>query len=108
MGAHSDQAGPKRGQPLPPPAPGAPPNPSATAGIEASSPDGPGGWLARPLRWFFTLRGGIAWWQPVVAAGLCLATVLLLWWSVTRGVSEERVLSRTLLPSPTETFSSFL
>ncbi len=51
--------------------------------------------------------------QPIpplqtVALGLaCLAACAALWWFVTRGEGEQRILSPTVLPSPYETFASF-
>jgi len=40
-------------------------------------------------------------------AGLCLATVLALWFWATRGTAEERVISPTTIGSPEEVFGSF-
>lgn len=46
-------------------------------------------------------------WQVVVFSLLCLAVCFTLWWALTRGEAEDRVLGYTTLPSPSETFSSF-
>src|SRR5271166_1615666 len=37
----------------------------------------------------------------------CLCTCLALWWFVTRGAPEERIIPRSALSSPAETFASF-
>jgi NitT/TauT family transport system permease protein len=59
-----------------------------------------------------TKRGGIlALRRPIpqsvgILLGLlCIASVLGIWWFLTRGVPEERILSYRSLPSPAETFN---
>jgi NitT/TauT family transport system permease protein len=53
------------------------------------------------------LRGEIPTWLAVLSAAACVVLVYLLWSWATAGPAEERVLGRTVLPSPSETFSSF-
>src|SRR5438093_8421411 len=55
----------------------------------------------------FTLRKPIPRWQALLAATLCVLTVVGIWWFVTRGEPEERMIGPTVLPSPHETFASF-
>jgi NitT/TauT family transport system permease protein len=56
----------------------------------------------------FAIRKDAPLWQVVMFSLLCLATCSGLWWFLTRGESNEvRILSRFVLPSPTETFNSF-
>jgi NitT/TauT family transport system permease protein len=43
----------------------------------------------------------------VAASALCLIVCYALWWLLTRGPGEERILSHAALPSPAETFDSF-
>jgi NitT/TauT family transport system permease protein len=58
-----------------------------------------GGWLRirEPLPAFWAWILGI----------LPIAALLLIWWSVTMGAAEERVISPTILPSPSEVVASF-
>ncbi|MGE0821343.1 MAG: ABC transporter permease [Candidatus Binatia bacterium] len=60
-----------------------------------------------PVHHFFVLRKEAPQWQIVLCGALCIALCLGLWWFVTRGASEERILSYTVLPSPRETFAAF-
>lgn len=46
-------------------------------------------------------------WQQAAFSALCLVVCYVLWWYLTRGPGEERILSYAVLPSPAETFSSF-
>ena len=62
-----------------------------------------GRWLSR----FLSLRKEIPVWQEVLFAILCVAVCFGLWWFVTRGEADERIISRYDLPSPQETFESF-
>lgn len=58
-------------------------------------------------RKWFALRESSPRWQAVVLGVLCLACCLALWWFVTRGQPEQRILGPTVLPSPAETFGEF-
>lgn len=59
------------------------------------------------VRHWLTIRGPIPRWQAILLGLLCIALCFAIWWLVTRGDSEERILSRVVLPSPSETFQSF-
>jgi NitT/TauT family transport system permease protein len=56
---------------------------------------------------FFALRREIPVWQSLLFAALFIAIVALLWFAVTRGTGEERIISPYALPSPEETFDYF-
>ena len=85
-------------------------NPAATSSSASSpSPDG----LALPTvggvadRWI-VLRRQIPGWQAGLMGVAGLMACLALWWFVTRGVPEERIISPSKgLSSPAETFESF-
>jgi ABC-type nitrate/sulfonate/bicarbonate transport system permease component len=53
----------------------------------------------------FTFRRPVSKWVGLVLGLLCLMLVLGVWWFLTRGAHEERILSYNSLPSPAETFS---
>jgi NitT/TauT family transport system permease protein len=56
----------------------------------------------------FALRREVPTWQAVVMGILCLASCLALWWFVTRGEPEERIISPLKgLSTPAETFATF-
>lgn len=57
-------------------------------------------------RWF-TIRSEVPKWQTVLASIVCIAVCFSLWWWVTRGAAEERIVSAYALPSPAETFNKF-
>ena len=64
--------------------------------------------LLRHVRAFFGLRKEIPLWQEVLFGLLFIALCFGLWWFVTRGEEEERIVpSSKGLPSPQETFASF-
>lgn len=56
---------------------------------------------------WFVLRKPAARWQVVILGALCLACCLGIWWFATHGEPEQRPLSPTVLPSPSETFKTF-
>lgn len=56
---------------------------------------------------WFALRQDAPQWQTIACSILCLVVCAGLWWFLTRGPAEERLLSYSVLPSPAETFSSF-
>ena len=65
-------------------------------------PGGPG----REFR--FGLRRGIPYWQGVVMGIIGMGACLAIWWFVTLGEPEERIISPSKgLSSPTETFATF-
>jgi ABC-type nitrate/sulfonate/bicarbonate transport system permease component len=81
---------------------------------QAQSPPLPGGtgpvdpWPARQFRNLFALRRDAPLWQTILCGVLAVLAVLAVWWYVTRGEPEERIVSPAKgLPSPAETFSSF-
>jgi NitT/TauT family transport system permease protein len=55
----------------------------------------------------FSLRRDIPVWQSVLFAVSCLVLVAGLWYGVTRGEPEERMVRPAVLPSPEETFDTF-
>jgi NitT/TauT family transport system permease protein len=79
----------------------------------ANPPQLPGGtgpldpWPARYFRAWFALREPVPLWQVVVCALSCVALCFGLWWYVTRGEPEGRILPPSKgLPSPQETWES--
>src|SRR5689334_10028374 len=64
--------------------------------------------VSRPRHWpFFTLRRQVPRWQAMLLGMLCIAMVFGVWYLLTLGDPEERILSRNVLPSVQETLSSF-
>lgn len=61
----------------------------------------------RRMGGLFAIRQDAPMWQRIASSVLCLVVCYGLWWYLTRGPYEERILSYAVLPSPTETFSSF-
>ena len=53
----------------------------------------------------FAIREPAPLWQVLLASLLCIAACFALWWFLTRGAPEERILGYSVLPSPRETFS---
>jgi ABC-type nitrate/sulfonate/bicarbonate transport system permease component len=75
--------------------------------VEVGSPPPAKGIPSPGPRLFLGLREQIARWQIVLMAVLGAGTFFVLWWFVTRGEPEERILSPSSgLSSPRETFSS--
>ena len=60
-----------------------------------------------PARSLFALRKEAPQWQAWLFGATCLALCISIWWFVTRGEPEERILSYAVLPSPGETLASF-
>jgi ABC-type nitrate/sulfonate/bicarbonate transport system permease component len=56
-------------------------------------------------RGLFSLRRPIPQWAGILLGILCIATALGIWWFLTRGVPEERILPYSSLPSPAETLN---
>jgi ABC-type nitrate/sulfonate/bicarbonate transport system permease component len=59
-----------------------------------------------PVR-FRGLRKSVSRPQALLFGLLCILTVLGVWWFVTRGEPESRLLAPSVLPSPRETFATF-
>lgn len=72
----------------------------------APPPPAPRPWIAA-LRDLLAFRRDIPLWQEVLIGVLCVATVFLLWWLVTRGEGNQRIVNPRVLPSPAETFGTF-
>jgi NitT/TauT family transport system permease protein len=53
----------------------------------------------------FALRRPIPQWAGILLGITCIASVLGIWWFLTRGAYEERILEYRSLPSPAETFN---
>lgn len=81
----------------------------APSAVPTAPPEPPAKTGSGPRRDFrFALRRGIPTWQAVCVGILCLCSCLALWWFVTRGAQDERILPRSKgLSSPAETFASF-
>ncbi len=77
---------------------------STTAPSTAANASGP----PAPPRRFTALRSEIPAWQAVALGALCLVVCFAIWWGLTCGETvESRILSPSILPSPSETFRSF-
>ena len=63
------------------------------------------GQRARTPLSFFALRQDLAGWQSIIAGLLCIAACLGIWWWLTTGEPDERIMSPAVLPSPAKTFS---
>ncbi len=55
---------------------------------------------------FFKIRNEVPQWQAAMYGLLCVVVCLGIWWLVTTGEPEERVLSPAVLSSPAETFAT--
>jgi ABC-type nitrate/sulfonate/bicarbonate transport system permease component len=53
----------------------------------------------------FVFRRAVPQWVAVLLGLLCLALVLGVWWFLTRGPHEERIIGYNSLPSPAETYN---
>jgi NitT/TauT family transport system permease protein len=63
--------------------------------------------MRRRLRRWIAIRRDTPRWQAVLLGLLCVALCFALWWYVTRGEGEQRILTSDKVPSPQETFASF-
>lgn len=55
----------------------------------------------------FGIRKEAPLWQVIFFSLLSIVVCGLIWWFLTRGIPEERIVSISVLPSPAETFASF-
>jgi len=63
--------------------------------------------VSSPPRRFLALRKEVPHWQVLLYGALCIVLCIGVWWFVTWGEPEERILSYTILPSPGETLAAF-
>lgn len=78
--------------------------------VQPESPPPPTASSVRGARvWidFFALQKGAPLWQVLLCSLWCIAVCYGVWWWLTRGEAEERILGYYALPSPAETFSKF-
>jgi NitT/TauT family transport system permease protein len=52
----------------------------------------------------FALRRPVSHWLALLLGGVCIVAAFGIWWYLTRGAYEERILSYSSIPSPAETF----
>jgi NitT/TauT family transport system permease protein len=57
-------------------------------------------------KWLFEIRGRVPRTATLLLGLVPIAALVLVWWLLTRGIPEERVLGPTILPSPAEVGSS--
>jgi NitT/TauT family transport system permease protein len=57
-------------------------------------------------KWLFEIRGRVPRTASLLLGLVPIAVLVLVWWALTRGIPEERVLGPTILPSPAEVASS--
>ena len=62
------------------------------------------GFFGQWLRDWFTLRKPGPLWESFLLGTACIGLALAVWWLLTRGIPEERIVSPYALPSPAETF----
>jgi NitT/TauT family transport system permease protein len=86
-------------------------NKAQTAQATPVTPDNTGAAAAlRPRRRLgdlFAIRKPAPLWQVAFFSLLCIVVCFGIWWYLTRGPAEERIISLSVLPSPQETFESF-
>lgn len=80
------------------------PQPTTQPTAEAPTPSQP---VSSPPRRFLALRQEIPQWQVFLYGTLCVVFCVGVWWFVTWGEPEQRILSYTVLPSPGETLAAF-
>src|SRR5579872_1267864 len=78
-----------------------PPAPPAVSPTPAAAPP------RRTFSQLLALRQEAPLWQVVFFSVLSVAVCFGIWWFLTRGVPEERLVSVGILPSPQETFATF-
>jgi ABC-type nitrate/sulfonate/bicarbonate transport system permease component len=57
-------------------------------------------------KWFLEIRGQVPSGVSILLGLVPLAFLVLLWWQLTQGIPEERMIGPTILPSPTEVVRS--
>src|SRR5438876_10626155 len=62
------------------------------------------GFFGQWLRDWFTLRKPGPLWESFLLGTACIGLALVVWWLLTHGIREERIVSPYALPSPAETF----
>lgn len=82
----------------PHPDPGSEVPPDTVVRKSSSSPAASGG--------LFTFRRPVSPFAAIWLGILCIAMVVGVWWFLTRGPHEERIIGHNALPSPAETFSA--
>jgi ABC-type nitrate/sulfonate/bicarbonate transport system permease component len=55
----------------------------------------------------FAIRKDAPLWQVVACSLLCMVACYGIWWFLTHGLPEQRIISTLVLPSPAETFGKF-
>jgi len=63
--------------------------------------------LSNMWKGFFKIRDEPTIWSRIIMALFCVVLVLLIWFMLTRGGAEQRVISPQVLGSPEEVFGSF-
>ncbi|MGO9599433.1 MAG: ABC transporter permease [Isosphaeraceae bacterium] len=92
----------------PKPLPSSQGKPTVRRGFSAPASVEVPGLLGLRSRLFLGLREQAPRWQMICGGLLCLGSCFLLWWLVTRGEPEERIVSPVKgLSSPYETFAAF-
>jgi ABC-type nitrate/sulfonate/bicarbonate transport system permease component len=83
------------------------PNSGPSEDREAARPASNTGFFRQWLRAWITLRKPVPAWEALALGALCVALCGGLWWFVTRGPGEQRIVGPLTMPSPAETFSKF-
>src|SRR4051794_37797015 len=101
--AKSSPSDAKAGQMPPPDASSSIASPAAPAAGLVAGATAP----LSPRSSIFALRRAIPIWAQAVLGIVCVSLCLLVWWWVTRGDYEDRIVSSIYFPSPRETFEAF-
>jgi NitT/TauT family transport system permease protein len=83
------------------------PPPDAAAGVKLNLPAPAPVPRRRLFGDLLAIRKDAPLWQVIVCSLLCVTVCYGIWWFLTRGAPEERIISYSVLPSPQETFASF-
>lgn len=86
-----------------------PADPPGKAPLAATAPLAPAASQAGAIRLadLFGIRKEAPLWQVIFFSALSIVVFGGIWWFLTRGIPEERIISISVLPSPAETFASF-
>jgi len=86
-------------------------SPAQPVAASSSAGAAEAGGAPRPPRRIFgrllAIRKEAPLWQVVLFSLSCMAVCFGIWWFITRGAPEDRLVSFAVLPSPAETFASF-